>query len=138
MIERVRVIVSGDRRWNCRSLAIRIVYGLMVKHGTALLIVHGAAPGVDSAFAEACNDLGVDFEPHPADWQAHGRAAGPIRNGEMIAAGAAMVIACHRNLAGSRGTRDCVKRALAAGIPVWLVEDDKSDRIEAKRVEKLP
>ena len=38
-----------------------------------------------------------------------------------------------RSLATSKGTKDCVRQALAAGIPVYLIEDERAvpRRIEA-------
>ncbi len=59
-----------------------------------------------------------------ADWQRHGKAAGPIRNEEMIvtayseadegAAGARLLA-----LPGGAGTENCVRNANKYGIPVW-------------------
>jgi hypothetical protein len=134
-MEQVRVIVTGDRRWHCLEVAGVVVNRLLARYGVGLVVVHGAAPGVDSAFAEACDDLGVVHESHPADWDRFGKAAGPIRNEQMVAAGAALCVAVHRDLTGSRGTRHCVGRCLAAGIPVWLID---SDRVTPKRVASLP
>jgi hypothetical protein len=33
------------------------------------VIGHGAATGIDASFAQACDDLGVEQEPHPARWK---------------------------------------------------------------------
>jgi len=41
--------------------------------------------------------------------------AGSIRNQEMVDAGAAMCLAFHRDLAASKGIRDCVRRAIRVG-----------------------
>lgn len=131
MSERTRVIVTGSRHWRCDEIASLVITRLLARFGVNLVVVHGAAPGVDSAFAEACNDSGVDHEPHPADWAKHGRGAGPKRNAEMVAAGAALCVAVHRDIDASRGTKDCAKRCVAAGIPVWLID---SDRVEPKRL----
>jgi hypothetical protein len=59
-----------------------------------------------------------------ADWDRFGKRAGPIRNAEMVAAGAMLCLAFHRFLPGSKGTKDCARRALAAGIPTWLIDSD--------------
>jgi hypothetical protein len=37
-----------------------------------------------------------------------------------------LCLALHRTLATSKGTKDCVRQALAAGIPVYLIEDDRA------------
>jgi hypothetical protein len=44
----------------------------------------------------------------------------------MVAAGAAMCVAFHRFLRQSRGTKDCVRRAIEAGIPTYLVDSEEA------------
>lgn len=86
-------------------------------------IVHGAAPGADSMAARIALDLHFQVEAHAANWEKHGRAAGPIRNKEMVEAGADAVFAfVDKPLAESRGTANCVKQAREAGIPVYVIE----------------
>jgi hypothetical protein len=99
---------------------------LLARYGPGLVIVHGGAPGVDNAFATACYELGIVAEPHLADWKGLGNIAGPERNREMVEAGADLCIDLHRSIETSKGTKDCVRQALAAGIPVWLVEDEQA------------
>lgn len=102
------------------------------RYGPAITIVHGMAPGVDTAFAVACRRLKVKDEPHPADWETLGKGAGPRRNQAMVDLGATFAIAVHRDLEKSRGTKDCVSRCHAAGIPVYHVRDLHScERIQA-------
>jgi hypothetical protein len=43
----------------------------------------------------------------------------------MVQSGIDLCVAFHRSLATSKVTKDCVRQALAAGIPVYLVEDEK-------------
>jgi uncharacterized protein YfiM (DUF2279 family) len=120
------VLVTGDRHWECHDLARRVVARLVAKYGE-VDIVQGAAAGVDYAFVEAAFEAGCGVASFPADWDVHGKAAGPRRNAEMVAAGADFAIAVHRNLRGSRGTKDCVRRCLAAGIPTWLIDSDDAE-----------
>ncbi len=116
-----RVLVTGCRDWFCHDIADLCVERMKAKYAD-LVIVHGAAKGVDRSFENACYNHRVATEPHPADWDRHGKAAGPKRNDEMVALGAAFCLAVHRDLAGSKGTRDCVMKCLAAGIPVYLID----------------
>jgi hypothetical protein len=122
----MRILVTGDRHWPCADLAERILNRLIGRYGPDLVIAHGGAPGVDNAFATACRLLGVVAEPHVADWKGLGNVAGPARNREMVEAGADLCIALHRTLETSKGTKDCVRQALAAGIPVYLIEDERA------------
>lgn len=59
---------------------------------------------------------GWTVEEHPADWVLYGKAAGGIRNQRMVARGADRLVAAP--VGASPGTRDCIRRAKAAGIPV--------------------
>ena len=51
----------------------------------------------------------------------------PIRNAEMVAAGAEMCLAFHRAISSSKGTKDCARRALAAGIPTYLINTEAAE-----------
>ncbi|WP_165251192.1 hypothetical protein [Paludisphaera soli] len=42
----------------------------------------------------------------------------------MVDAGASMCLTFHRDLESSQGTLDCVRRALAAGIPTYVCADE--------------
>jgi hypothetical protein len=61
---------------------------------------------------------------------------GPMRNATMVAAGADMCIALHRFLRGSKGTKDCARQAIQAGIPTYLIDsaDAKPKRLSADDV----
>jgi len=92
-----------------------------------LVVVHGDCPtGADrlvDGWARRRSDDGVSVEPYPADWRAHGKAAGPVRNSLMVHEGADMVIGFHRG--GSSGTGDCLRKAKEAGIPTFVVAWDE-------------
>jgi hypothetical protein len=123
--DRFRVIVTGDRAWQCDELATRVVARLIERYGRErLVLIHGAATGVDSAFDRAAIMARVEREPHPADWKRLGKRAGPVRNGEMATMGADICIAVHRFLMNSKGTRDCCNQTIAAGIPTWLIDSE--------------
>jgi hypothetical protein len=119
------VIRPGDRRRSCNALVERIVLRLLKRYGRDILIVNGGAPGVEWAFLQACRELGVNVEVHTADWRTLGNIAGPARNREMVQAGADLCMAFHRTLETSKGTKDCVRQSLAAGIPAYLIADER-------------
>jgi hypothetical protein len=43
----------------------------------------------------------------------------------MVQVGADLCIAFHRTFETSKGTKDCIRQALAAGIPVYLIADER-------------
>ena len=121
-----RVLVTGSRSWKDRKTVWDALWAeLEYAHytlGTELLVVHGGCPtGADDIadrWAYGMNAMGwpVKVERHPADWETHGKAAGPMRNQLMVDLGAEV---CHAfPLGESRGTRHCMGRAMAAAIPV--------------------
>ncbi|HEY2159333.1 MAG TPA: SLOG family protein [Isosphaeraceae bacterium] len=122
----MRVIVTGDRAWECRELAEDVVRRLLAKYGQGLVVVHGAVGGVDAAFAEAAEALDITVEAHRAEWARLGKRAGLSRNQRMVDAGADICLAVHRFIANSQGTKDCARRAIAAGIPTYLIDGSDS------------
>jgi len=48
------------------------------------LLLHGGARGADAAIGRAAQQLGWASLVMPAQWQLHGRAAGPIRNRDLL------------------------------------------------------
>jgi hypothetical protein len=129
-----RVIITGSRSWRCDELARVVVERLVARHGESLVIVHGARSGVEDSFDLACLRLRVEREPCLAYPHHYGDQAGAVRNRQMIARGADKVLAFHSNLKASRGTKDCVRRALEAGIPTWLIVAEDA---EPRRVHRL-
>jgi hypothetical protein len=121
-----RILVTGWRGW---PLADRLVVWSTLRHvvdlyanGRPVIVVHGQCPagGVD-LFADqwATTTDGVQSERWPAAWEQHGRRAGPLRNGQMVDAGADICLVFPGP--GSVGTWDCLRKAAAAGIWAWVV-----------------
>lgn len=118
----MRILITGSRHEHDP----KIVWDAINEEFTGLyseaVIVHGACPhgGVDESAARWAHYVCATEEPHPADWERFGKAAGPKRNQAMVDLGADICLAFPGP--SSRGTWDCVKRARRAGIPTRIVE----------------
>lgn len=113
------VVVTGDRNWaNRESVAKRLS-----KLPPNTVLVHGDCRGLDTIAAEEAAKLGFAVDPHPAKWDLHGKAAGPLRNQEMLDLKPKIVIAFHPDLTTSKGTKDCVREAMRRGIPVEVINE---------------
>lgn len=115
------ILVTGSRDWTneetIRNTLILIVSGME----KAICLVHGAARGADSLAASVGKSFGWKVIPVPADWDKYGKAAGPIRNSQMLDEYKPdIVVAFHDDLPNSKGTKDCVEKALRKGVPVLL------------------
>ena len=115
-----RVLITGSRNWGNRETIYSALENELRARG-AITVVHGGARGADSiagewAKAKRAAGFNVSEEVHPAQWNTHGRAAGPIRNQKMIDLGAEIVLAFP--LGESRGTRHAMKASRLAGLKV--------------------
>lgn len=116
----MRVLVTGSRKWPYPLKVAHELNTLYLQHGPFVL-VHGAcATGADAAAHHwhevAGEDLGCHEVRYPADWTKYGKRAGPIRNAEMVKAGADLVLAFP--VSGGSGTQHTMELARGAGITV--------------------
>lgn len=115
----MRVLVCGSRDWTDWKYLIRTLEEFHRVMPITLLI-EGEARGADRMARWWAETRGIKVERYPADWDKYGKAAGPIRNTKMLKEGKPeAVIAFHENITESRGTRDMVRQAENAGIPVY-------------------
>ena len=128
------VIVAGggrDLTWPSELIATHLLRASSGRIVQALL--HGAARGADQAIAAAADQLGWPQIACPAAWRDHGRAAGPIRNRQMLERsmdlaaalplGAGLLVIA---FPGSRGTASLVDQARRlsrrSAIPIEVIQ----------------
>lgn len=105
------VLVCGGRNYLDKATLYRELDAL---DGVKCL-VSGGAQGADSLAVGWAKARGVNSVVYHADWEKHGRAAGPIRNQEMLIGMKPDLIMA---FAGGRGTADMVRRGLKATVTV--------------------
>lgn len=109
------VIIAGSRQFNDPALIDQAVAasGLKITE-----VIHGAAEGIDTLAAAWAQRHQIPVRAFPANWAKHGRAAGPLRNTIMLAAGAGALLAVWDGV--SRGTKDIIRKAHTAGLPTFI------------------
>lgn len=117
-MNRVKVVlVTGSRDWTDQAA---LWEALQVHLGGELrgILRHGHCPTGADAMADRWGDLqpGIGVDRMPAAWALYGKTAGPRRNTAMVRLGADICLAFP--LGESPGTRDCMRKAEAAGIEV--------------------
>lgn len=121
-----RILVTGSRDFDDDELMLKaLLWARQTFNPDGLdriTLVHGGARGADLIASDWAPALGFSQEEHPAYWNNHGKAAGHIRNWEMVKAGADICLAFP--LGESRGTRGCMKLAEAEGILVVNVTEE--------------
>lgn len=124
----MRVLVTGSRWWSDRKIIEIILDGFFVTTsqdlGEDMMVIDGGANGADM-FAKhwRITNQHINHVTETADWDTHGKAAGPIRNRKMVDEHEPdVVLAFHDDLEGeSKGTKDCVEYAKSKGIPVYNI-----------------
>lgn len=139
----IRALICGSRNWTDRGPIEAIVLGLMeqaIGSFGRLVLIEGCAPGADSFACQMWDGRPGDHggvrgthdhlihEHYPAEWERYRPAgggknpAGAIRNRRMLAEGRPQVVfAFTDDLATSKGTKDMVTIAKAAGVPVYVI-----------------
>ena len=114
----MKILVCGDRDWSDRDLILKTLY---LFKDSGVVWIHGAAKGADRIAGEVLTMWGEEVQAFPALWNKHGKAAGPIRNQQMLDEKPDRIIAFHDDLENSKGTRDMVERAKRSGMTAIMV-----------------
>jgi hypothetical protein len=109
----MRILVCGGRDYTDKR-AVDMLLSAALRSGP-IEIIQGGAKGADRLAHDWALDNGVPCTTYAADWEGYGRAAGAIRNRQMLTEGRpSMVLA----FPGGRGTANMVKLAQMAGVLV--------------------
>lgn len=111
----MKVVVAGSRSITDYVLVEQAISssGLVVTE-----IVSGGARGVDNLGEQYANSNDVNLKIFKADWSRYGKAAGPIRNGQMADYADAAVIVWDGK---SSGTKNMIEQMKKRGKPVHVV-----------------
>jgi len=115
----LRVLVCGGRDFNDTLMVYRTL-DLIHRANMIDVLIEGNASGADRMGGYWARKNRVDNLKFPADWKAHGRAAGPIRNMKMLAEGEPDLVVA---FPGGKGTADMKRQAIAAGVEVLEITD---------------
>ena len=144
----MRVLVCGSRTYPDEMFVWYVLSGMyrghdcgwLLTHVTPFIVISGLADGADTyakTWVENCPLHGppvgqpntyevcpVQLLPFPADWKQYGKAAGPIRNQQMLDEGKPELVLAFvdKPVVESRGTWDMVQRARKAQVLTHVLE----------------
>jgi hypothetical protein len=110
----MKLIIAGGRDY---KFSVDDFLRLEKIHGqhNVTEVVSGKAKGADWYGEYWAYEHQIPIKAFPADWRAHGKAAGPIRNREMAQYADAVAL-----FPGGRGTQSMYDEAMKAGI--WIYD----------------
>lgn len=119
----MRILVCGPRDWTDATVMFYAMRGIHT--GDIEFVIHGGCRGVDALAGNWAMENEIQQVIFPAKWKRNGRAAGPIRNQQMLDEGKPdLVIAIQPKDRDTRGTQDMIRRARKAGVRVSVHRPD--------------
>ena len=110
----MRVIIAGGREVHDYSKLLEAIDECQFPIAT---VVSGGARGADALGERYAEEMGLNLKIFRADWETHGRAAGPIRNRKMAENADALIAIWDGE---SRGTKNMIETAKKLGLLVYV------------------
>lgn len=110
----MKVLVCGGRDYDDKAVVYAMLDRIHVEHPISL-VIDGGANGADLLARSWGWDRDVKRRTFPAKWKEHGKAAGPIRNAQMLSEGEPDLVVA---FPGGRGTANMVSLARGSGVKV--------------------
>lgn len=116
------VIIAGSREFTNYELLCERCDTLLANRPDAV-VISGAARGADQLGERYARERGLGLVQLPADWDAHGKRAGYLRNVAMAEKAQALIAFWDGK---SRGTEHMIRIARECGLAVRVVQTTKA------------
>lgn len=115
----MKVLVCGGRKFNDALTLGSWLGGIHKNNGPITLLIEGGASGADFMARKFAEWMKIPTQTFEADWKRHGKAAGPIRNQQMLDEGKPDLVVA---FPGGRGTASMIGLAHMAGVKVLIAD----------------
>ncbi len=133
----IRVLVCGSRSWTDeKRILMALLYAEYVSDEYIDTVIHGGAKGADTLAGTAAKKMCGYNRPqvevdkntpevvvYPANWNLYGKAAGMIRNRQMLTEGKPDLVLAFWD-GKSRGTANMIAEARKAGVEVKVILEE--------------
>lgn len=110
----MKVIIAGSRDYHEYDTLLQAITESEFNITT---VISGGAKGVDALGEEYANNMNIPLNTYNADWNTHGKAAGPIRNRKMAENADALIALWDGK---SRGTKNMIETAMKKQLKVYV------------------
>ena len=125
----MKVLVSGGRTYS-NYRVVKHTLDNIDKQSLITNLIHGGAKGADSLGDRWAKENNVDIKVYKPDWNKYGKAAGVLRNQEMLDIEHPDIVV---SFPGGNGTMDMRRRANQMGIKLLIVNDDIDIKVEVNK-----
>lgn len=116
----IRVLVCGGRHFDDEKLLCNTLDHLNQMHEITC-VIEGGATGADTLASQWARSRKIENIRYPANWALYGKAAGPIRNAQMLKHGLPNLVVA---FPGDKGTADMVRQAQKLNITIVEILND--------------
>jgi len=114
----MKVVIAGSRNFPEDLESYKILLETIKLSGYTITdVVCGKARGVDSLGEKYARVSNLGLIEMPADWNKHGKAAGPIRNAEMAKIADAAIVLWDGS---SPGSKNMIQQMNKLGKPCYI------------------
>ena len=125
----MRIVIAGSRGFEDYALLEQTLEHILDKQIEPVELVSGHAKGADLLAERFAKENDLPIHIIKPDWKTYGRAAGPIRNRQMLDYAMeemSLVVAFWDGK--SKGTKNTIDTAKSLGIPVEIILFSSDER----------
>ena len=125
----MRIVIAGSRGFEDYALLEQTLEHILDKQIEPVELVSGHAKGADLLAERFAKENDLPIHIIKPDWKTYGRAAGPIRNRQMlnyVMEELSLVVAFWDGK--SKGTKNTIDTAKSLGIPVEIILFSSEER----------
>lgn len=125
----MRIVIAGSRGFEDYALLEQTLEHILDKQIEPVELVSGHAKGADLLAERFAKENDLPIHIIKPDWKTYGRAAGPIRNRQMLDYAMeelSLVVAFWDGK--SKGTKNTINTAKSLGIPVEIILFSSEER----------
>jgi len=112
--QKMKTIIAGGRTITDYEIVLSAIHQSQFD---ITEVVSGMAAGVDTLGIQYAKNHNIPVKEFPADWKKHGRAAGPIRNGQMAEYADALIAIWDGE---STGTKNMINQAEKNKLKIYI------------------
>jgi hypothetical protein len=124
----MKILVCGGRNYSDEHSVYNFLDEIH-KSRKVSLVIHGGATGADTFAGKWAKNLGIPTKVFLPDWNKFYKAAGPIRNKEMLSIGKPDLVVAFPGKVGSQNMRD---QTIKAGVELVVFQQESEDEGDLK------